>query len=140
MGIKTTISLSKGAVPREDKKEQADLVNDAVAACIPVVSQHSMDRSLDNNSRKIVTLLVRRDGVDLPGGHAAMERPDGSLMDPLDGSNHQSLADLNRALAPFGIEYRLNGIAIKLSAPSNPDHAAPRRAASSTGGKARPMA
>jgi hypothetical protein len=113
MGLGSMISLSKSAIPREGAKAQADLINRAGIAGIAVLARRPMDRPLDNTSRRILMVDASKNGVKI-GRHCVLERPDKSVMDPIDGSNHEDLAHLNRALAKRGIRYRPYGIAVDL--------------------------
>ena len=116
MGIESTISLSTTTNPGKDGHEQAYLLSRAKAAGINVEAGRPIDR-IDDTCRRIVMVDASVKGGDV-SGHALLERPDGSLMDPADGSNHQSLAHLNRTLADRGISYRPFGVTINLKRPN----------------------
>jgi Peptidase_C39 like family len=115
MTMESTISLSKTSKPRIDNPRHATLAQSAGPHGIRILSRQPRTPPLDNTSRRLLMVCLTHDGVDEPTGHALLERPDKSVMNPTDGSNHQSLAHYNRALARRGMHYRSLGIAIDLT-------------------------
>jgi hypothetical protein len=112
MGMNPTIILFNTPNSQEDKNEQTRVANGSEAFGIPVAWQ-SRPRPMGDKSRRILMVEVREKGA-VVGHHVLLERRDGSLMDPGYGSNHRSLAQLNREMAPRGRQYRKYGIAIDL--------------------------
>lgn len=112
-GASTAISLSENPMMRKHKRMMMRL---ARAAGIPVRTRKPMARSRDNTTRKIMMVEVKsHDGVN--GLHWLLKRPDDSVMDPRDGSNHPSLGQLNRAIAERGRHYEAVGATIELKRP-----------------------
>jgi hypothetical protein len=113
MGMTSTISLSKTSDPGKDGPVHEVLVKNGRLSGIPILAQE-MPQPLDNRSRTILLVYPSKNGVERLESHALLGRADGSVMDPADGSNHQSLAHLNKALARSGRHYRQQGVTINL--------------------------